>query len=275
MLTRHPIASFFALTFAWTWGLAALYLLLLGRYPDLLGEDGAAWISTAGFFLAIWGPSLAALLMTAILEGRPGLRDLLGRLVRIRPGGAWWAVALGLPIGLQALAILLASPMAEVGFAQLAPDGVVPLLVFLGVSLLGGPLGEELGWRGFALPRLSRRMSPLAASLLVGAAWAAWHLPVLVVPPIAEKFLPPGFPAEAFVVIAICAAVLITWILRRGGQCLGLAVLFHLGVLWGVHVLSRDPPPALVWAGAGVYLLAALVVAAGPGMHRREATMGR
>ena len=70
---------------------------------------------------------------------------------------------------------------------------------------------------------------------------------MLVVPSIQQAFLPPGFPILAFLFYTIFASVLIGWIYLRGGQCMLLPVLFHLALLWGVHVLSRDPLPALVW----------------------------
>jgi len=93
---------------------------------------------------------------------------------------------------------------------------------------------------------------------------------VLVVPSIQQAFLPPGFPILAFLFYTIFASVLIGWIYLRGGQCMLLPVLFHLALLWGVHVLSRDPLPALVWGGVAAYFVAAIPVAFTPIMRRRD-----
>jgi membrane protease YdiL (CAAX protease family) len=262
--------AFFAITFGISWGLAAIFWILKSLGLGFLNGDQPGLPARILFLLAVWGPNFSALLVTWMIGGWSELRTLFSRLSPRRAGAGWWMIAVLLPLALQAASVLLAKPFAEVGFARLAPDGWTVLLTFLGLSLIGGPLGEELGWRGFALPRMTRRMTPLMATLLIGLAWGAWHIPVLVVPQIQQAFLPPGFPILAFPMYTVAASVLIGWIYLRGGQCLWLAVLFHLVLLWGVHALSRDPLPALVWGGVAAYFAAALLAALAPIMRRRD-----
>lgn len=270
MLRRHPVTSFFVLTFAISWGLAGMFWVLRSLGLGFLSGGRPGLGAQLLFLLAVWGPNFSAVLIIWIIDGQHGLRELFSRLSPRRASAVWWAAALLVPLGVQAVTILLAKPFAEVGFAHLAPNSLTSLLTFLGLSVIGGPLGEELGWRGFALPRLIERMTPLSASLLIGVAWAAWHIPVLVVPQIQQAFLPPGFPVLAFPVYVLAASVLSGWIYLRGGQCLWLAALFHLALLWGVHAVSRDPLPALVWGGAVAYLVAAALAAVDPFMRRRH-----
>ncbi|MBU8536617.1 CPBP family intramembrane glutamic endopeptidase [Falsiroseomonas tokyonensis] len=269
MLQRNPTLAFFTITFGISWGLAAIFWILSSLGLEFLNGDQPGLFARGLFLLAVWGPNFSAVLVTWRIGGRDGLRDLFSRLSPRRAGAGWWTIAVVLPIALLAISVLLAKPFADVGFARLAPDSWTVLLTFLGLSLIGGPLGEELGWRGFALPRMAKRMTPLAATLLIGLAWGAWHLPVLVVPQIQQAFLPPGFPILAFPLYTTAASVLIGWIYLRGGQCLWLAVLFHLVLLWGVHALSRDPLPALVWGGVAAYFAAAILAALAPMMRKR------
>ncbi|MGK7870541.1 CPBP family intramembrane glutamic endopeptidase [Falsiroseomonas sp. E2-1-a20] len=270
MLRRNPILAFFAITFGISWGLAVIFWILKSLGLGFLNDEQPGLPARILFLLAVWGPNFSAVLVTWMIGGPGALRDLFSRLSPRRAGAGWWATAVLLPLGLLAISVLMAKPFADVGFARLAADSWTALLTFLGLSLIGGPLGEELGWRGFALPRMIKRMTPLTATLLIGLAWGAWHLPVLVVPQIQQAFLPPGFPILAFPLYTTAASVLIGWIYLRGGQCLWLAVLFHLVLLWGVHSLSRDPLPALVWGGVAACFAAAILAALAPIMRRRD-----
>jgi membrane protease YdiL (CAAX protease family) len=245
MIGRHQLVAFFALAYAFAWSLSLL-----------------TSVSLAFGFLALFGPAAAALIVAALAEGRAGVRDLLGRLAIWRVGPGWYAVALGLPALLSllvvGLGIALGAP-AEIRFSDLSP---LTLTLFLLV------VGEELGWRGFALPRLQARFGALGASLVLGLLWAAWHLPNQLIPGL--EVYGYGFPAFAAYVVAM--TVLFTWLAVHTRGSVLLAWLFHGAINTLIFV---DPAVGLVqrwWLSAAVYGAATLLVVlvAGPGLAGRR-----
>jgi membrane protease YdiL (CAAX protease family) len=123
------------------------------------------------------GPSLSGVLLTGLVYGRAGLRELLSRLLRWRVGARWYAAAL-LTAPLMVTTILLALSLTSPIFLPdifTKGDKVSLLLTGLAVGLLEGGLLEELGWTGFATPELRRRYSTLSTGLIVGILWAVWH----------------------------------------------------------------------------------------------------
>lgn len=167
--------------------------------------------------------SIAGVVVIAFTAGAAGLRELGGRLLRWRFGIGWYALAL-LPVGLFAIATVLAgaSPVVEL-------DTVVAALVsleagFLVSLFLRGAMGEELGLRGFALPQLQRRMSPFAASLVIGVLWGLWHLPVLLSRgPVSAAF---------FLVLTIGLSCIFTLLFNGSGGSLIPVLLFHATQNW-------------------------------------------
>jgi membrane protease YdiL (CAAX protease family) len=136
------------------------------------------------FLLAILAgplaPAAASLLLTGLLDGRVGYRELLGRLGRWRVGWRWYAAALvagPLPILVASvvLALLLGSP-AFLPAIFTTPAGFELVLIGVGVGLVAGSF-EEVGWTGFAVPRLRREHGLLGTALLIGLVWGAWHAP--------------------------------------------------------------------------------------------------
>jgi membrane protease YdiL (CAAX protease family) len=155
--------------------------------PWVLGQDGAGLLpfkfshAASGRLLTagiLAGPTLSAFVMTATTEGRAGVRRLLGRLVLWRVGIRWYLFALlGVPL------IILVGTMIYMGELPnlKALGGPSYLLSYLGtfalVVVLGGPLFEEIGWRGFALPRMESLHGPLLAAVILGLLWACGTCP--------------------------------------------------------------------------------------------------
>jgi len=196
------------------------------------------------------------------VAGRDGLRDLGRRLVRPgRASGGWWAVVLflypAIKLAAGGLAVLLGAADTPFRLAEAAERVVRPvdLTLYLGFVLLLGPLPEEIGWRGYLLDRLQLRFSALGASLLLGAAWFAWHGPL---------FFVTGYYARAggapdplqFGVMILLGAVLYTWIYNHTGRSVLAAILFHFSGNVSGELL--DAPDAVYTYEA--YLTAVLVV---------------
>ncbi len=244
-MKRHPLVAFFVLAYAMTWPLIPLVSV-----SPLLG------------FPALFGPALAAVMVAAVTSGVPGLEDLLGRLVRWRVGARWYALAMGLPV---ALALTAAGLNLLLGAQTSVDFGGLSVLNFVLFVLI---VGEELGWRGYALPKMLAERSALAASLIVGALWVAWHLPTFFVPGAPQY----GLPFSAFVLLTMAYSVLFTWVYLRTRGSVLVATLLHgaINLSQGLFLGGVDPA-RVYWLLAAVYGVAALalVAAAGPNLSRK------
>jgi membrane protease YdiL (CAAX protease family) len=207
---------YFLCVFAGTWALAGLMMFAPGPVAALLGPPGVA---NPLFFAAVYVPSVTGLILTAVFEGRDGLRRILGRLNPLAFSPVWYPIVIvGMPLAVAAGALMTGG---RPGFM-----GLAPALSTLGLSLVldPGPVGEELGWRGFALPRLLERWSPPIASLILGAIWGVWHLPAFFITALPQSQM----SIPVFVLGTVILATLMTGAhLRTGGSIL-IAILIHL-----------------------------------------------
>lgn len=222
------ILIFYLLAFAISW-LVEIPLVAAARglvhvdLPDSLG------------FLSALAPMISALVVTARLGGMAGVRRLLGRLLRWRVTLRWYAVAL---LGFPALALVaiglgflltgqppdFSNSYIDRVFPQF-PRGFSPWLLlppFLLYSI-ATTIPEEIGWRGFALPRLQQRYGPLWASLVVGLLWGLWHLPLFFSPDAAQS----GISLPLFLVGTVFSSFIFTWVFNRTGGSLLMVVLLH------------------------------------------------
>ena len=124
----------------------------------------------------LFGPALAAIIMAAVTDGKSGVKALLSRVVLWRVGLRWYVIALGLP---TVLALATAGPELPARVIRIHSGRQVSVLDFVVFVLV---VGEELGWRGYALPLLLEKRSAVTASLILGLIWGVWHLPTFVIP---------------------------------------------------------------------------------------------
>ena len=167
LVRRHPLITFFVLAYALAWWIWILY---------------AFNVTFLGPIFAL-GPFLAAIIVTALTRGTAGLKALLSRMVRWRVGLGWYAAALLLPVAVYVVAVSLnillgasASTAEQFGSWYL----IFPLFAYSLLFPLSGAFGEELGWRGYALPRVQARLWALSAALVIGVIQTAWHLPLFM-----------------------------------------------------------------------------------------------
>ena len=266
LLARHPLTFYFIIAYALSW---------LAWVPLALSEDGSGLLSfrspigvSASIVIASFaGPSLAAFIMTGITGGRAGIGRLLRRVVLWRVGLGWDLFALiGIPMILVLGIIVLPGALSSFkGLASLVlPMPWLSLIVYV---LFHGPLGEEPGWRGFALPRLQRLHGPLAGSLILGPLWALWHLPMFWVP--AWNFPPTLLNIVLFVIAAIPLTIVMTWVFNNTKGSLLIAILVHwafdmsfaiLNLLFTAPIVTDygSPVPVLIGLGAVALLVIAL-----------------
>ena len=160
---RHPVLSYFILVYLIAWGAILLIVQALASSGE---TDPTVW--TAIVFLPLLiAPGIAGITLTAFLEGKAGLRAMLSRMTHWQVDIRWYAVALGL------MPILLLAILCVLVF--LVSPAFAPVLSLLGLAGIAAGYLEEIGWTGFAVPRLLSRMSPLAVGLIVGLPWGLWH----------------------------------------------------------------------------------------------------
>jgi CAAX protease family protein len=233
VIRRHPLVAFFVLAYVLTWWVYPLLFL-----SPLIG------------LLGLFGPALAAIIVTGVTEGRAGVGVLLRRLVHWRVPLPWWAVALGLPAVLSLVAALL--------YAVGGPSGLtLGRLTVLDLVLVVLVAGEELGWRGYALPRLLERLSPLVASVVLGLLWGLWHLPTFFIPGTPQY----GLSIPAYLLLTISYSILLTWVWGPTGGSVLVATLAHgmINVSQGFFLAGVDPALqywllVVSWGAAAVVL---------------------
>ncbi len=175
---------------------------------------------------------LPAWIVWSCFSRRHGVRALLRTLVAWRVAPRWYLVALLLPMGISGAGIVLLALLGQPlpPFPRTEPvRELLPLLVitFVATMLYGGPLGEEVGWRGFALPRLQLRSSPLVASLLLSVVWGLWHAPLHLMG-VYQGIFPDGLPGIGLrIVTTVPTTILFTWFFNRTKGNLWLIVLLH------------------------------------------------
>jgi CAAX protease family protein len=201
---QHRLTAFFGLAFLlswWSWPLHAAGLDIAPFWP--------------------WGPLLSALVVIGVTEGRPGYRDLVARLTRWRVGWTWWAVAIGTPFAVLAVATLAnvtiwGAPAPDLANLAWAEIGIV--FAFRFIDPLNGPFGEEPGWRAYALPRMQQWWTPLRAGCTLGVFVALWHLPL-----VASGMLAPfGIP------VTFAITLVYVWLFNRSGGSALMTLVFHV-----------------------------------------------
>jgi membrane protease YdiL (CAAX protease family) len=243
---RHPLAGYFALCFGISWGGILLVLAATGFDFAPLQPLETGLI----FAMMLLGPSASGLILTALLDGRAGLQQLGSRLMRWKLRARWYAVAL-LTTPLLLLAILW--PMSAIVAPAFAPRFQWALFA---AGLAAGAF-EEIGWTGFATPRLLARPQAGLAGLWLGLVWAFWHL--LVDYRYNIEAMGILWPLE-FVVVYIAALtpyrMLMTWVYRNTGSVL-LAVLMHASYTGWLLVLfpAASLTQSLSWQAAFAIML--------------------
>ncbi|MBN1122427.1 MAG: CPBP family intramembrane metalloprotease [Anaerolineae bacterium] len=172
-IKKHAILLYFSLTFIFTWGCMVL-IVGPGGFP--MTAEMAETMGPLVYTGMLVGPITAGLLMTSLVDGKAGFRELLSRLRTWRVGIRWYAVSL-LAAPLLATVVLLTLSLFSPAFmpALLAADGKLSLLLTGVMTGLMVGLFEELGWTGFAIPRIRVRYSVLSTGVMVGFLWGAWH----------------------------------------------------------------------------------------------------
>lgn len=254
-VARHPVVTFYLLAFVLSWA---------GWVPQTLHARGIlSWDSPLLALLGGGGPTLAAVIVLLLRGERAGIRRIFASLLKVRVSARWfvfvlcfWFVVVAIALGIEAL---LGRALPAVG--AFPWGSLLPIVVTMVLS----NVWEEIGWRGFALPRLQERYGDLAIAGIMGLLWSVWHLPLLLNPssPMAS------LPWYGEILFSLALTVIYTWLYRGTGASLFFVTLFHAlantvaFVLVELGAFVRTYP-----AVVGLTTLAALVIVLRSGPER-------
>jgi membrane protease YdiL (CAAX protease family) len=247
------------------WGPLALFQIPTISF--ISNTHGPVWaiilFITGGFV-----PSLVAIVMTWVWEGKPGLRQLTKRIIHFNIGWSWYlaaVLAVIFPSAGQLLIIRLLGQGFEYQSFLTQLGSAIPLIVL-------GPLSEELGWRGYALDRLQTKWNALVSGILIGVGWALWHLPLFYM--IGTSQHESHIPFFGFLFGIIDVSILFTWLHNNTNGSLWTAIFFHWSITYAAQVVSSSVKrsPAYNWLEYVPFILTAIIVtvAWGPKTFREK-----
>lgn len=223
--SKRQLVIFFALTYGLSWT-----LFFLGHQTGFLPIT----------MLGIWAPSISSLILTACFYKKKGLFQLLGRFKRFKIRWYWWLLLLLLPASVHFIGRSLWQVFY---FGDLSP-AILPISYWLGAlipSFLIAGFGEELGWRGFALPRLQRHFSPILASFILAMVHLLWHLPTY--------WMGQGIHNVPFIYILAFIfpwTFIFNWLYNKSGGSMLFAVGFHAISNASLSIVSFFPNDSVV-----------------------------
>jgi len=238
-MSLRTVWWFMALTFGMGWGVMSTLVLFTDQIEAIFGEVSG---TNPVFILGVWTPAIAGIILVWRHYGQKGVASYLRRLTLWKMPSSWWLFLL---LGIPAVKYLGAAFNGTAGDFPFSPwYGLLPAL---GIALIIGPV-EEIGWRGFALPLLQRKLAPLWAGLILGVFWGLWHAPA---------FLLSGSPQSAwsfapYVLGVLALSVIITPLFNAAQGSILMAALFHF------QMNSPAWPDAQPWEN---YLFAVVAIA--------------
>lgn len=268
-IAEHPVLSFFISSYAVAW----IIWITVGRlYPSLLPPLA---------LLGAWAPTLSAVLLTGVIDGKTGIRKLLRRGLYWRVGIQWYAIVL------LAIALIGAAAIAlHVAFGGGVPTPALPAglpagrvyvflpILFLSNVILGGPIAEEFGWRGFALPRLQARTGAFFAGVVIGILWGVWHLPFFLFPEGASVV--GNIPFIWYLPLVTAWSILFVWIYNNTQGSILMMILFHaainttMGSLGLFQIATQGVRPLVLDVVLTWVAVAAIAVVFGPARLTRQ-----
>lgn len=236
------VAAFLGIAFGVGWGVLAILLLFPQRMEAIFGPMG---YTNPLFILVVYTPGMAGLFLVWLHHGWPGLGRYLRRLTFWRMPLGWWALlVVGMPAVFYAGALVKGEPFDLFPFSPW--HAVLPALA---TGMVIGPM-EEFGWRGLALPLLQRRFAPLWASLLLGLAWATWHLPAFFLSGSPQS----AWPFAPYFIGVLAITVILTPMFNAARGSILIAAIFHYqmnGPLWP----DAQPWDSIIFAAVAVVLV--------------------
>lgn len=233
-MNKLKIFTFLILTFLWSWILWLIGLNILSN--GITQESISKFIIY--FFVGVYGPSLSAILTTLVFDGFKDTLTLLGKLLIWKIPLKSYLLIFILPIIFVIIGIgIFYLFIGKIGEFDIMAFCTIPTILLAG--LYAGPLGEELGWRGFLLPEFQKKYSNLKCALLIGIIWFVWHIPLFWAPfgTLVSGDSITFFPVITYFIMLICLSIIITWLVNISKGSVLIAILFHLSINAGIALL--------------------------------------
>lgn len=263
-LFKHQLSAYFFLAYAinFIFTFTSLYLISI-PYPVL-------------WFFQIFSPTISAVVISGLIGGLVEIKKLFSGFSRWKVGLIWYMAAFSLtlfPLLVSFIYAVLGNPIP--GIAPGTP--IMFLLSNLVFTLFSGPLAEEAGWRGFALPRLQKRFNALLSSIILGVIWACWHLPFY-----ARSGGGAGMQFIIYFGMVMVLTIFITWIYNNTNGSLGLCVIthfcFNFDSAFIAGYLGLLPRMVFnIWCGAllGVYIIVIIFVFGPKYLSKKQTSTGK
>jgi len=257
-LKKNGLILFFILSYSLI-TLAVILRYFLGRaFPEVL-----YW------FISYWSPTISAITISGLIGGWNQIKSLIKGVLKWRVGLKWYLAAFLImlaPLLFALIYILIGGESPGID-----PSLTLPLLVFnVFYTLFSGPLSEELGWRGFALPRLQSRFGALLSSIILGFIWAFWHLPLYFIPP-------QRITLYIFIPLVLVISILMTWVYNNTGGSVLLTIIMHFSfnfdMAFIVGYLGLMPTMVFYISASiaiGIYLIVVLLYAGPKKLSRKS-----
>jgi membrane protease YdiL (CAAX protease family) len=226
--------TFLILTILWSW---TLWIIGLDYLNDGINQESIGKFLVF-FFVGVYGPTISGIITTLYFDGLKGVFELIKKLFIWKVPLKYYVYLILLPLLFVIIGIALYSQfIGDIGSFDLMAYLSIPTILLAG--LYAGPLGEELGWRGFLLPEFQKRYSNLKSAIIIGVIWFIWHIPLWWAPfgtlvsgePI--SFL----PVVTYFLMLICLSIIITWLVINSKGSVLVAILFHLSINAGIALL--------------------------------------
>jgi hypothetical protein len=244
----YAIGVFLVLTFGWSWGFWV---------PKVFVARGLVQGVPVLPNLGAFGPTVAAFVLVTYADGWSGAKRLALRAVQFDYPKRWFIPALFLSPAIVFVSLTVAYLTGTIPSFPWRDNPVVLPIAFVFIFVLGGPLQEEFGWRGYLLDPLQERLSALGGGVIIGLIWAVWHLPLFYIPSETIYFRNPFL---GFAVSITLLSVLMTWVYNNTNRSLLLVLLFHASFNWSqamFPILDSDPASLTL---VGLLVLAVVVV---------------
>ena len=254
---------FLSMTFIWSW---SFWLIGLNHLTEGITEEAIGKFLIF-FFAGIYGPSVSALLTTILFGGITGILTLLKKLFIWKVPLKNYLFIILLPLFFVLIGIGLYSLfIGDIGSFDSMAFLSIPTILWAG--FYAGPLGEELGWRGFLLPEFQKRFSNLKSAILIGVIWFVWHIPLFWAPfgTLVSGEAISALPVIAYFIMLNCLSIIITWLVLNSKGSVLIAILFHLSINAGIALLffpelNMDFKKVHLLSSIGILLFTGVLIA--------------
>ncbi len=256
---KHSTVAFFVLAYLITWAFWIPFVVFapsssaFGSNPELRSSPFML-LQVLGNF----GPTFAAILLLMFSGKRGELKDAFSRLLPHRAKLIWYIIVLFLPVGALLPGLFVYALLG----GNIAGFSILGLLMMFVPAIFISGLGEEMGWRGYALTKLQMTKSPFNSSLIVGVLWGLWHLPIIYWVSSQTGLF---FIAEfvLYVLLLTAGSIMFTWVFNATNKSLWMVILMHAAFTAGGNTIAVFVQPAMggSWVPYIVNVLSAIVVA--------------